>query len=139
MVDDGFLPRAPHPISPAAKKKCILNALYYEIPKKRPVAGQLTSCWSLWHNSTYTIPSLRGNDVALAGGEYNDDLIHDDADDEVQEEPPQEEPQPDEELQQEDAPQEEAPTTGGKKQKKRKTISKKQVRKSSHRRKQLFS
>ena len=75
-----------------------------------PVVGQLTSCWSLWHNSTYTIPSLRGNDVALAGGEYNDDLIYDDADDEVQEEPPQEEPQPDEELQQEEAPQEEAPT-----------------------------
>ena len=105
-----------------------------------PVVGQLTSCWSRWHNLTYTIPCLHGDDVALAGGEYNDDLIYDDADDEVQEEPPQEEPpqeepQPDEEPHQEEAPQEEAPTTGGKKQKKRKTTSKKQVRKSSRRRK----
>ena len=103
------------------------------IPSKKKV--HLGCDTTLWHNSTYTIPSLHGDDVALAGGEYNDDLIHDDADDEVQEEPPQEEPQPDEELQQEEAPQEEAPTTGGKKQKKRKTISKKQVRKSSRRRK----
>ena len=40
--------------------------------------GQLTSCWSRWHNLTYTIPCLHGDDVALAGGECNDDLNYDD-------------------------------------------------------------
>ena len=136
----------PHPNSTKPKKtshKCIQCGVYLCVVVKQhpydvvqpPVEGQLVSCWNLWHNSPYTIPCLRGDDVVLAGGEYNDDLIYDDADDEVQEEPPQEEPQPDEEPHQEEAPQEEAPTTGGKKQKKRKTTSKKQVRKSSRRRK----
>lgn len=81
----------PHPKSKRPNKtcyQCIPCGIYLCIAVKEhpydivqpPVVGQLTSCWDLWHNSTYTIPCLHGDDVVVAGGEHNDDLSYDDDD-----------------------------------------------------------